>query len=247
MHGTATPRHVLRQANVHRQQAAGRLIPVHPDSIRHCRAPALTQARPRWEHAVVRQPDGKDSPRGNRPGPPPASRPVPGQTVRLAVDIGGTFTDLAAQDTAAGRVVRAKTDTTPGALDRGVLAALAQSRVPAEGIAAFIHGTTVVVNAATERTGAVTALVTTRGFRDVLEIGRANRPDLYNLAYRKPAPFVPRHLRFEVGERMTYQGEVAEPVNGDDLARVADRLAGAGVQAVAVCFLHGWANPEHER
>lgn len=164
---------------------------------------------------------------------------------RLAVDIGGTFTDLVAVDSR-GRVVRAKTDTTPGCLERGVLTALTRSGVPAAGVAAFIHGTTVVINAVTERSGVRTALVTTRGFRDVLEIGRANRPDLYNLAYRKPVPFVPRHLRFEVGERMSYRGEVIEPVSGADLAAIGDRLAGLGVQAVAVCLLHAWVNPAHE-
>jgi N-methylhydantoinase A len=164
---------------------------------------------------------------------------------RLAVDIGGTFTDLVAVQ-ASGRVVRAKTDTTPGGLERGVLAALARSGVPAAGVAAFIHGTTVVINAVTERRGVRTALVTTRGFRDVLEIGRANRPDLYNLAYRKPPPFVPRHLRFEVGERMSYRGEVVEPVSDADLAGIADRLAGLEVRAVAVCLLHAWVNPAHE-
>ena len=177
----------------------------------------------------------------------PAGVLVTGQAIRLAVDIGGTFTDLVAQDVATGQAVRAKADTTPGGLERGVLRALAQSGVPPDGITAFIHGTTVVINAVTERTGAATALVTTRGFRDVLEIGRANRPDLYNLSYRKPAPFVPRHLRFEVGERMTYRGEVVEPVSGPDLAEVAGRLAGAAVQAVAICFLHAWANPVHEQ
>jgi N-methylhydantoinase A len=164
---------------------------------------------------------------------------------RLAVDIGGTFTDLVAVD-ARGRVVRAKTDTTPGCLERGVLTALTRSGVPAAGVAAFIHGTTVVINAVTERSGVRTALVTTRGFRDVLEIGRANRPDLYNLAYRKPVPFVPRHLRFEVGERMSYRGEVIEPVSDADLAGLGDRLAAAGTQAVAVCLLHAWVNPAHE-
>jgi N-methylhydantoinase A len=169
------------------------------------------------------------------------------QAVRLAVDIGGTFTDLVAVDAATGRVVRAKADTTPGSLDRGVLTALGQSAVPPGEIAAFIHGTTVVINAVTERTGAATALVTTRGFRDVLEIGRGNRPDLYNLAYRKPPPFVRRHLRFEVSERMTYRGEEVEPLSEADVAEVAGRLAHAGVQAVAVCFLHAWVNPEHER
>ena len=165
--------------------------------------------------------------------------------IRLAVDIGGTFTDLVAVDPA-GQVVRAKADTTPGRLERGVLASLERSGVPAASVTAFIHGTTVVINAVTERRGVPTALVTTRGFRDVLEIGRANRPDLYNLAYRKPAPFVARHLRFEVSERMSYRGEVIEPVSDDDLAAVGDRLAEAGVQAVAVCLLHAWANPGHE-
>ena len=167
--------------------------------------------------------------------------------IRLAVDIGGTFTDLVAQDTATGRVVRAKADTTPGALEQGVLAALAQSGVAAGQVSAFIHGTTVVINTVTERTGARTGLVTTSGFRDVLEIGRGNRPDLYNLAYRKPEPFVPRHLRFEVTERMTYRGQVAEPLDVAELEQVAGRLAAEGVQAVAVCFLHAWANPAHEQ
>src|SRR5712691_11314257 len=111
--------------------------------------------------------------------------------VRIAVDIGGTFTDLVAEDTATGRVIRAKAETTPSALERGVQAALARCEVPASDISAFIHGTTVVINTVTERTGARTALVTTKGFRDVLEVGRGNLPDLYNLAYRKPTPFVP--------------------------------------------------------
>src|SRR5689334_17357052 len=142
--------------------------------------------------------------------PTPAGHPTAlaagERRVRLAVDIGGTVTDLVAVDTASGQAVRPKADTTPGQLSGGVLTALATSEVPAGSIAAFIHGTTVVINAVTERRGARTALVTTRGFRDVLEIGRANRPDLYNLTYAKPVPFVPRHLRFEVGERMTHLG-----------------------------------------
>jgi N-methylhydantoinase A len=176
-----------------------------------------------------------------------AASPGGSGRVRLAVDIGGTFTDLAGLQLATGQVVRAKADTTPGALDRGVLAALRMSGVPPREVSDFIHGTTVVINAVTERTGARTALVTTTGFRDVLEIGRGNRPDLYNLAYRKPPPFVPRHLRFEVSERMTYTGQVAVPLKGDDVADVARRLVVSGVRAVAVCFLHAWANPDHER
>jgi N-methylhydantoinase A len=167
--------------------------------------------------------------------------------IRLAVDIGGTFTDVVAVDAGTGRVIRAKADTTPGRLEQGVLDALGRSGVSAAGVAAFIHGTTVVINALTERRGVATALVTTSGFRDVLEIGRANRPDLYNLSYAKPVPFVPRHLRFEVTERMSYRGEVLEPLSEAGLDEIAGRLAGLGVQAVAVCLLHAWVNPEHER
>jgi N-methylhydantoinase A len=167
--------------------------------------------------------------------------------IRVAVDIGGTFTDVVAVDSGTGHVIRAKADTTPGRLEQGVLDALGRSGVPATDVAAFIHGTTVVINALTERRGVATALITTAGFRDVLEIGRANRPDLYNLSYAKPVPFVPRHLRFEVTERMSYRGEVLEPMIETDLDDIAARLAGLGVQAVAVCLLHAWVNPEHER
>jgi N-methylhydantoinase A len=167
--------------------------------------------------------------------------------VRLAVDIGGTFTDLAAVDTVSGTVVRAKADTTPAQLADGVLSALAHSGVAPATVEAFVHGTTLVINAITERRGVPTALVTTRGFRDVLEIGRANRPDLYNLAYAKPVPFVPRHLRFEVPERMSYRGAVITPLSDEDVADLADRIAVSQVAAVAVCLLHAWANPAHEQ
>ena len=166
---------------------------------------------------------------------------------RLAVDIGGTFTDLVAVHTATGQVLRAKADTTPGQLEQGALSALAQSGVPAREIATFVHGTTVVINTLTERRGVSTALVTTRGFRDVLEIGRANRPDLYNLAYRKPAPFVPRRLRFEVTERMSYRGAVVQPLAEAEVIELAGQLAREGVAAVAVCLLHSWVNPAHEQ
>ncbi|MGO8960628.1 MAG: hydantoinase/oxoprolinase family protein [Streptosporangiaceae bacterium] len=178
---------------------------------------------------------------------PPDNEAPNRATVRLAVDIGGTFTDLVAVDTVSGQVVRAKADTTPGQLSDGVLKTLALSGVPAESIETFIHGTTVVINAITERRGAPAAVVTTRGFRDVLEIGRANRPDLYNLTYAKPVPFVPRFLRFEVTERMTYLGTVAQPLSDDDVADVAGKITSAGVSAVAICLLHAWANPEHEQ
>jgi N-methylhydantoinase A len=166
--------------------------------------------------------------------------------MRLAIDIGGTFTDLAAID-GDGRLVLSKVLTTPGRLQTGVLEAVAASGVTPRDVAAFVHGTTIVVNALTERRGARTALVTTRGFRDVLEIGRANRPDLYNLAYAKPEPFVPRRLRFEVTERMSYRGEVLTPLADQELGPLAEAITAAQAEAVAVCLLHSWANPMHER
>jgi N-methylhydantoinase A len=166
---------------------------------------------------------------------------------RVAIDIGGTFTDLAAVDEETGSLVVSKASTTPGRLDDGVMSALERSGVPPASVGVLVHGTTVVINAITERRGAATALVTTQGFRDVLEIGRANRPDLYNLSYAKPVPFVPRRLRFEVTERMSYKGTALTPLDEGSLERLAGAIRSAGVRAVAVCFLHAWANPSHER
>ncbi len=165
----------------------------------------------------------------------------------LAVDIGGTFTDLAAVDRRNGLLILAKVDTTPTRLQRGVLSALERSEILPADVGVFVHGSTVVINAITERRGARTALVTTEGFRDVLEIGRANRPDLYNLSYRKPRPFVPRRLRFEVRERMTHTGDVLVPLDEAGVESVAERLRGLDVDAVAICLLHAWTNPDHER
>jgi N-methylhydantoinase A len=150
-------------------------------------------------------------------------------------------------DASTGELVVTKAPSTPARLDDGVLAALERSGVPASSIEALVHGTTVVINAITERNGVPTALVTTRGFRDVLEIGRANRPDLYNLSYEKPVPFVPRRLRFEVTERMSYKGEVLAPLDEDELRALATTIQASGVEALAICFLHAWANPAHER
>jgi len=123
------------------------------------------------------------------------------KTARVAVDIGGTFTDLVSIDER-GRLRRAKSESTPAALEEAVLTVLGHSGVEPAEVGTFIHGSTVVINAITERRGARTALVTTRGFRDVLEITRANRPDLYNLRYQKPVPFVERSHRLEVTERV---------------------------------------------
>ena len=167
--------------------------------------------------------------------------------MRLATDIGGTFTDLVYLDENTGVVGLAKASSTPPTFGDGIMDALTKSGVAAEAIEQFVHGTTVVINALTERKGARTALVTSEGFRDVLEIGRANRPDIYNLRFRKQPPFVPRHLRFEVPERMNYKGEVVTPLDSGVITEVASRLQAEGVEAVAVTFLHSYANPTHEQ
>jgi N-methylhydantoinase A len=170
----------------------------------------------------------------------------PRGTHRVGVDIGGTFTDLAAVDDA-GRLHLAKVDTVSAAPERGAIDALVSSGVPAHVVELVVHGTTIVINAVTERTGARTALLTTAGFRDVLEIGRANRPDLYNLAYRKPPPFVPRRLRFEVAERADHLGRELVPLDEAALPAIAASIAGAAIESLAICFLHAWVNPAHER
>ena len=166
---------------------------------------------------------------------------------RMAIDIGGTFTDLVVLDPEAGALTLAKADTTPARLDDGVMKAFGESGIAPASVELLIHGTTVVINAITERRGVPTALVTTRGFRDVLLIGRANRPDLYNLAYRKPEPFVPRRRCFEVTGRMSHRGEVLAPLEPSELAGLAERIRHAEVEALAICLLHSWANPAHER
>jgi len=121
---------------------------------------------------------------------------------RLASDIGGTFTDLVYFDDQSGELKVEKSLTTPKDLTRGVEDTIRLAEIDGKNIDFFVHGGTTVINAITERKGAKTALVTTAGFRDVLEIARGNRPDLYNLNFEKPEPFVPRRLRFEVRERM---------------------------------------------
>src|SRR5205823_12431566 len=140
----------------------------------------------------------------------------------------------------------AKALTRPGDLAQGVLDTITQANLSTDAFRYFIHGCTVVINAITERKGVKTALVTTRGFRDVLEIGRGNRPDLYNMRFEKPRPLVPRHLRFEVEERVDQHGTVLKPLRMEDVEEVVRRCRGAQVQAIAVCYLHAYANPDHE-
>jgi N-methylhydantoinase A len=169
---------------------------------------------------------------------------------RVATDVGGTFTDLVyfRVDRATGRqtLVTAKTDTTPPEFERGVLEVMSKAQIPVADVDFIAHGTTVVINALTERKGAKVALISTAGFRDSLEIARGNRPDFFNLGYRKPPPFVPRHLRRELAGRMTYLGEEREPLDLSPLARILDDFRRQSVEAIAICLLHAYANPDHE-
>ena len=124
---------------------------------------------------------------------------------------------------------------------------LEKSGVSPESITAFFHGTTTIINALTERKGAKTALLTTKGFRDVLELARGNRPDLFNMVFEKPAPFIPRYLRREVTERVSYDGKVITPLCREDIERAVEYFKKEGVEAIAVCFINSYANEAHER
>ncbi len=165
-------------------------------------------------------------------------------STRLGVDVGGTFTDLVAL--ADGTLVTAKVPSTPGDQSEGVMNAIETSEVEAGAVTALAHGMTVATNALLERRGARMALVTTEGFRDVLEIARQNRPSLYDLGADRPPPLVPRELRFTVEERMGPEGEV-EPLDENSLEDAVSAVVEAEVEAVAVCLLFAFAHPEHER
>ena len=166
------------------------------------------------------------------------------RSVRVGVDVGGTFTDLVAVRD--GRLITAKVASRPGNESAGVLAAIDVSELESESIAAIAHGTTVSTNALLERRGARTALVTTQGFRDVIEIGRQDRPSLYDLTERPPSPLVPRELRFTVTERIGPHGVEIE-LDEDSVRRAAEAVAEADVDAVAVCLLFSFADPSHEQ
>jgi N-methylhydantoinase A len=173
------------------------------------------------------------------------------KTIRVATDVGGTFTDLVCFETdhATGqsRVTTAKSDTTPPNFEEGVLNVLEKGGVDPRSVDFLAHGTTVVINALTERKGVKVGLITTEGFRDSLEIARGNRPDFFNLHYEKPAPFVPRYLRRELPGRFNYHGKELKPLDLSGLPAILEDFKAEGVQAIAICFLHSYANPGHEQ
>ena len=171
--------------------------------------------------------------------------------VRAATDVGGTFTDLVyyeydLESQRFNTLKTAKVDTTPPDFEVGVMDVLRSAEVTPDTIHFFGHGTTVVINAITERKGVKVGLLTTQGFRDVLEIARGNRPALFNYSYVKPPPFVPRHLRKEIPGRINYKGEVLQPLVLDDLTEVIDGFQNEHVDAIAICLLHSYVNPAHE-
>lgn len=170
-------------------------------------------------------------------------------TIRAATDVGGTFTDLVyfAVDESGAQVVRtAKSDTTPPSFDEGVMNVIRKGELDFQDISFLAHGTTVVINALTERKGVKTALITTEGFRDSLEIARGNRPDFFNLYYAKPEPFTPRYLRREVPGRHSPQGAERQPLDLGGLPGIIDDFKREGVEAIGICLLHSYANPDHE-
>ena len=171
--------------------------------------------------------------------------------IRMAFDIGGTFTDIVLHDAGPGALYIAKTLTTPDDLARAVLDGLDDvlkqaGRAPGE-IDALLHATTVATNAILERRGAKTALLTTAGFRDVLILGRQKRYETYNLYFRKPQPLTQRRHIFEIEERVDADGVVVTPLDPDSLDRAIEQLAAHEIESAAIVFLHSYANSQHER
>ena len=165
------------------------------------------------------------------------------------VVIGGTFTDiivLAPDGTIYSKKVPSTPDDYSLAIESGVLELLGESGISAANLREFAHGTTVATNAVIERRGGRVALLTTRGFRDVLELGRFRSPRLYDLSFRKPEPLVERRLRFEIDERTSARGEVLMPVDLEALDRLAERLIEEEIEAIAICFVNAYVNPENE-
>jgi len=189
---------------------------------------------------------------GSFPTPPPranADKIARNQTEPelniVGVDIGGTFTDLVG--CVDGRIVTSKTSTVPADPTRGVADSLKLAGCRIASLAEVLHGSTIAINTVLERKGARTALITTGGFRDSYAIGRGNRIEAFNLFFHRPRPLIPRALTFEVAERINAKGEVLTPLDDAEVRALAAQLAEQKIEAVAVCLLHAYANPAHER
>ncbi|BBK33385.1 N-methylhydantoinase A [Stella humosa] len=173
------------------------------------------------------------------------------QSTRIGVDVGGTFTDFVMVDEARGQIFTGKRLTTPGdpsiAIIDGTERLLGEAGTPISAVDSIVHGTTLVTNTVIERKGARVGLITTRGFRDSIEMGSEIRYDLYDLFLERPEPLAPRYLRLEVDERMDAAGQVLRPLDPADVRAAGEALLKEGVEAIAVCFLHGYRNDAHEK
>jgi N-methylhydantoinase A len=165
---------------------------------------------------------------------------------RLSTDVGGTFTDGVLLDETTGQIRLSKVLSTPANPAIGTIESIERFDVSLEEVSFLVHGTTVVINALIEGKGAKTALITTEGFRDILEIGRSNRLEMYNALYKKPDPLVPRYLCFGVKERISATGKVLVPLDEEDLDRIIEEMKKHQVEAVAVCLLNAYTDPRHE-
>jgi len=175
---------------------------------------------------------------------------IPASSTIIGVDVGGTFTDVVAVDEQSGRISVFKTPSTPANQAEGILAGIAGLHDDFTTISRIVHGTTVATNTVLEGNGAKVALITTAGFRDTLEIGRCRRmmaDSMFNTKFVRPPPLVPRHLRFEVSERLSASGAILRPLDDDEVLRIAELIREEEVTAVAVCFLHSYLNPVHEK
>jgi|FaiFalDrversion3_1042247.scaffolds.fasta_scaffold01271_3 N-methylhydantoinase A len=165
---------------------------------------------------------------------------------RVGIDIGGAFTDLLAYNEKTGETLWIKVESTPPEFEKGVIEAIKKSRLDLARVKYVTHGQTVVINTIVTRSGVKVGFITTKNFRDIIEIGRANRRDLFNLKYKKPEPFVPRHLRLEVDERTLYDGGILTPLSEGDVRGVIQKLIEHKVESIAIGFINSYANPEHE-
>ena len=166
---------------------------------------------------------------------------------RIAVDIGGTFTDIVYIDEDTMQIVVDKVRSTPWDIGHAVLEAIKKIKVDMSEVTLFIHGTTAGINTVVQRKGAKVGLITTRGFTDILEMARGNRKELYNYLWKKPKPLVPRYLRLGISERTSYSGEIIEKLDEKEAKEAIKKLRQEGVEAIAVCLLHSYANPENEQ
>src|SRR5262245_61948943 len=169
---------------------------------------------------------------------------------RVGVDIGGTFTDIVFLGENGERLTKKVSSTVDNyatAIVDGLAELMRERGLDPAQLVELLHGTTVASNAILELKGARTGLITTKGFRDVLEIRTLRMPRLYDLSWTKPPPLVERHLRVEVDERVNVKGEVERPLDDRDAARAIEKLVDQGVEAIAVCLIHSYLNPVHER